>query len=139
MLQNENNRLRMESESLLKVIELLSAKLINTREINDNTENLITVNETGKYKKTKLNHQQDYRIPLRRIHLELFPSKNTSTNRNLLMRATQFYLHLIMLPVKEDRKSSQLNITNNQRLRLLTNNMKNPLNRGKSVIVTKIE
>ena len=90
LLQNENNRLRMESESLLKVIELLSVKLINTREINDNTENLITVNETGEYKKTKLNHQQDYRIPLRRIHLELFPSKNTSTNRNLLMRTTQF-------------------------------------------------
>ena len=133
LLQNENNRLRMESESLLKVIELLSVKLINTREINDNTENLITLNETGKYKKTKLNHQQDYRIPLRRFHLELFPSKNTSTNLNLLMRTTQFYLHVIMLPVKEDRKSSQLNITNNQRLRLLTNNMKNPLNRGKHV------
>ena len=30
LLQNENNRLRMESESLLKVIELLSVQQINT-------------------------------------------------------------------------------------------------------------
>ena len=37
LLQNKNNRLRMESESLLKVIELLSVQQINTREINDNT------------------------------------------------------------------------------------------------------
>ena len=36
-LKNENNRLRMESESLLKVIELLSVQQINTREINDAT------------------------------------------------------------------------------------------------------
>ena len=64
LLQNENNRLRMESESLLKVIELLSVQQINICEINDNTENLITVKKTGKNKKTKLNHQQDYRIPL---------------------------------------------------------------------------
>ena len=55
----------MESESLLKVIELLSVQQINTREINDNTENFITVKETGKNKKTKLKHQQDHRIPLR--------------------------------------------------------------------------
>ena len=64
LLQNENNRLRMESESLLKVIELLSVQQINTHEANDNTEN-ITVKETGKNKKIKLNHQQDSRIPLR--------------------------------------------------------------------------
>ena len=38
LLQNENNRLRMEIESLLKVIELLSVQQINTREINGNTE-----------------------------------------------------------------------------------------------------
>ena len=38
LLQNENNRLRMESESLLKVIELLSVQKKTTREINDNTE-----------------------------------------------------------------------------------------------------
>ena len=30
LLQNENNRLRMESESLLKVIELLSVRQVTT-------------------------------------------------------------------------------------------------------------
>ena len=65
LLQNENNRHRMESESLLKVIVLLSVQQINTHEANDNTENFITVKGTGKNKKIKLNHQQDSRIPLR--------------------------------------------------------------------------
>ena len=65
LLQNENNRLRMESESLLKVIELLSVQQINTHEANSNTDNFITVKETGKNNKIKLNHQQDSRIPLR--------------------------------------------------------------------------
>ena len=37
LLQNENNRLRMESESLLKVIELLSVQQINTYEANNDT------------------------------------------------------------------------------------------------------
>ena len=50
---------------MLKVIELLSVQQINTREINDNTENFITVKETGNNNKTKLNHQQDFRIPRR--------------------------------------------------------------------------
>ena len=48
LLQNENSRLRIESESLLKVIKLLSVQQINTHEINDNTENFITVKEAGK-------------------------------------------------------------------------------------------
>ena len=65
LLQNENNRLKMESESLLKVIELLSVQQINTHEANNNTDNFITVKETGKNNKIKLNHQQDSRIPLR--------------------------------------------------------------------------
>ena len=65
LLQNENNRLRMESESLLKVIELLSVQQINTHESNDNTENFIAIRETGKNKKIKLNHQPDSRIPLK--------------------------------------------------------------------------
>ena len=65
LLQNESNRLRMESESLLKVIELLSVQQINTHEANNNTENFITVKGTGKNKKIKLSHQQDSRIPLR--------------------------------------------------------------------------
>ena len=51
----------MEPESLLKVIELLSVQQVNTLESNDNTE----IKETSKNKKTKLNLQQDYRIPLR--------------------------------------------------------------------------
>ena len=65
LLQDENNRLRIEPQSLLKVIELLSVQQINTHEANDNTGNFITVKETGKNKKIKLNHQQDSRIPLR--------------------------------------------------------------------------
>ena len=65
LLQNENSRLRTESESSLKVSELLSFQQINAREINDNTENFIAAKETGKSKKTKLNHYQDYIIPLR--------------------------------------------------------------------------
>ena len=62
LLQNENNTLRMESESLLKVIELLSAQQINACKINGNIDNFMKVKETGKNKKTKLNRQQDYRI-----------------------------------------------------------------------------
>ena len=65
LLQNENNRFRMESESLLKVIELLSVQQINTHESNGNTENFITIKETDKNKKIKLNHQLDSRIPLK--------------------------------------------------------------------------
>ena len=42
----------MESESLLKVIELLSVQQINTHEANDNTENFITVKETVKTRKS---------------------------------------------------------------------------------------
>ena len=62
LLQNENNKLRMETESSRKVLELLSVQQINTREINGNTGNLVVVKETGKNKKTKLRDQQDYRI-----------------------------------------------------------------------------
>ena len=65
LLQNANNRLRMESESFFKIIEFLSVQQINTREFNDNTDHFIAVKEIGKNKKTKLNHQQDFRIPLR--------------------------------------------------------------------------
>ena len=79
----------MESESLLKIIELLSVKQINPREINDNTENFITVKETGKNKKTKLNYQQDYRIPLRNsfetLSIEEFQDKRDSTDEDNLM------------------------------------------------------
>ena len=51
LLQNENNRLRMESDSLLKVNEFLSVQQINTREIKDNTENFITVKRKVKTRK----------------------------------------------------------------------------------------
>ena len=79
LLQNENNRLRMESESLLKVIKLLSAQRINTHKDNDNTENFITIKETPKNKKIKLNHN---RIPEFKwgIHLKFFPLKNVEEN-----------------------------------------------------------
>ena len=43
LLQNENNKLRMESESLLKVIQLLSVQQINNHEANESKEYFITV------------------------------------------------------------------------------------------------
>ena len=51
LLQNEDNRLRKESESLLKIIELLSVQQLITREINDNTENVRTVKKPVKTRK----------------------------------------------------------------------------------------
>ena len=41
LLQNEYNRLRMESESLLKVIELLSVQQINTHEALTTTQKIL--------------------------------------------------------------------------------------------------
>ena len=58
LLKYKNNRLRMESESLPQIIELLSVQQINTSEICDNV-----VKETGKSMKKKLNRQHDYRTP----------------------------------------------------------------------------
>ena len=114
----ENNRLRMESEPLIKVTDFLSVQQINTHEINGNTDKFITLKETGKSRKNKLIIKQTV------IPLKLFPSKNARTNLNLLMKTTQCYLHLIMLLVKEDRKKSQLNTKKNQNLTLLTTNIK---------------
>ena len=114
----ENNRLRMESEPLIKVTDFLSVQQINTHEINGNADKFITLKETGKSRKNKLIIKQTV------IPLKLFPSKNARTNLNLLMKATQCYLHLIMLLVKEDRKKSQLNTKKNQNLTLLTTNIK---------------
>ena len=51
LLQNENSRLRIEPESLFKLIELLPVQQVNGREINDNTENFIAVKETVKTRK----------------------------------------------------------------------------------------
>ena len=64
----------MESEFLIKVIELLSVQPLNTHEANINTENFITVKGTSKNKKIKLNHQQDSRIPLRNS-VEILPTE----------------------------------------------------------------
>ena len=54
LLQNKNNRLRLGSESLLKVIDQLSDQQINTCKINITTENFITVKETGKNKNNQI-------------------------------------------------------------------------------------
>ena len=55
LFQNGHNRLKVETESLFKVIELLSAHQINIRKINGSTEKII-VKEAGRGKKNKLNH-----------------------------------------------------------------------------------
>ena len=106
LLQNENDRLRMKSESLFKVIELLSVQQINTHEANDNTENFITVKETDKSKKIKLNHQQNSQIPLRNS-FEIFPIQECQ-NKPEPTDEEKTQIHL----VKEDKKSSRLNTTN---------------------------
>ena len=130
LLQNEYNRLRMESESLLKVIELLSVQQINTHEANDNTEN-ITVKETGKNKKIKLNHQQDSRIPLRNSS-EILPIEEYQGKPEPIDEENSMSPSFDYAPNKEGKKSSQLN-TNNQTLTLPTTNMKNPFYRGKDI------
>ena len=92
LLQNENNRLRLESESLIKVIGLLSVQQVNTREINDNTENFATIEETGKNKKTKLNHQQNRRISLRNS-FEILPIEECLDKLEPFDETTKCYLH----------------------------------------------
>ena len=56
LFQNGHNRLKVETESLFKVIELLLAHQINTGKIHGNTEKIIKVKEAGTGKKNKLNH-----------------------------------------------------------------------------------
>ena len=125
LLQNENNRLRMESESLLKVIELLSVQQINTHEANDNTEN-ITVKETGKNKKIKLNHQQDSRIPLRNsfeiLPIEECQEKPEPTDDENSMSPSFDYVPSKRRQKKQSTKHNkqpEANITNNQYEELL--------------------
>ena len=132
LLQNENNGLRMETESILKVIELFSVRQINTREINANTENFITVKDTSKSRENEVNHQQDYRIPLSNA-FETLPIEECQDKPKPTDEGNSVYLALIMPLVKEDRKNNQLNTTNNQRLTLLTTNMRNPLNGRKHI------
>ena len=73
----------MESEYLLKVIELLSVQQINTHEANDNTENFITVKETVKTRKSNwaINRIPEFHW---RIHLKFVPLKNARINRTQL-------------------------------------------------------
>ena len=65
MLWDMTEDIKKKVEPSLKVIELLWVQQINTSEISYNTEKFITVKENDKSKKNKLNHQQDYRIPLK--------------------------------------------------------------------------
>ena len=143
LLQNENNRLRMESESLLKGIELLSVQHINTHEANGNTENFITVKRTGK-NKIKLNHQQDSRIPLRNsFEIVLIKECQDKLEPNEKSISPSFDL----TPSKErqkkqstkSNKQAEANITNNQYKEPLVQRkarivMGNIINIGKSCI-----
>ena len=117
----------MESESLFKV---LSVQQINTHEANDNTENFITVKETGRNKKIKLNHQQDSRIPLR-TSFEILPIEECQDKPEPSDEENSTSPSFDHTPSKRRLKNSYLNTTNNQRLTLLTTNMKNLLYRGK--------
>ena len=118
LLQNENNGLRIESESLLKIIELLSVQQINTHEANDNTENFITVKETGKNKKIKLNHQHHSRIPLRNS-FEILPIEECQEPND---EEKSTLLSFDRTPIKRRQKKQSTkhnkqpgtNITNNQ-------------------------
>ena len=62
---------------------MLSVQQINTLKINENTESFIKAKETDKNKKTKLNHQQDYRILLRNS-FEILPIKACYDKAELL-------------------------------------------------------
>ena len=132
LLQNENNRLRMESKSLFKVIELLSVQQKNTREIKDNEENFITVKETGKNKKSKLNHHQDYRIPLRNS-FEILPIEEGQDKPEPTDEENTMLPSLDHAPGKRRQKKQSTKHNKQPEASLLTNNMKNPLNRRKAL------
>ena len=116
----------MESEPLLKVIELLSVQQINTHKANYNTENFITVKRTGKNKKIKLNHQQDSRIPLRNsfeiLLIEEFQDKPES-NDDVKSMSPSFHHKPGKRRQKKQstkhNKQPEANITNNQYEELL--------------------
>ena len=116
----------MESESLLKVIELLSVQQINTHEANNNTENFITVKGTGKNKKIKLNHQQDSRIPLRNsfeiLPIEECQDKPEPTDEENSMSSSFHHTPSKRRQKKQSTKHNkqpEANITNNQYEELL--------------------
>ena len=116
----------MESESLIKVIELLSVQQINTHEANDNTENFITVKRTGKNKKIKLNYQRDSRIPLRNsfeiLSIEEWKNK---PEPNVEEKSMSPSFHHTPSKIKQKKQSTkhnkqpEANITNNQYEELL--------------------
>ena len=111
----------MESESLLKVIELLSVQQINTHEANDNIENFITVKETHKNKKINLNNQQDSRIPLRNS-FEILPIEECQDKPELNDEEKSMSPSFDHAPGKKRQKKQstkhnkqpEANITNNQ-------------------------
>ena len=113
----------MESESLFSVIEFLSVQQMNTPQNKQQQKILYQLKKPVKTRNKfwTINRITEFHCE---IYLKLFPLKNAMSNRNLMMRTTQCYLHLIMPIVKEDRKSSRLNTNNNQRFTLLTTNMK---------------
>ena len=63
----------------------------------------------GKNKKTKLNHQQNHRIPLRNS-FEILPIEEYQ-DKQLLMRTTPCYLHFMMHLVNEDKKAVKIQQT----------------------------
>ena len=122
LFQNWHNRFKTETASLLlKVYELLSVQQTNIPKINSNTDKPIKkLQKSLEARKTNgtINKITKFHWVM---HLKLFPSKNARTNLNLLLRATHFYLPLIMILVKKDEKQStkrqnrpEAYITNNQ-------------------------
>ena len=122
----------MESESLLKVIELLSVQQINTHEANDNTENFIKVKAAGKNKKIKLNHQQDSRIPLKNS-FEILPIKECQDKPELDNEENSMSPSFDHTPSKRRQKKQSTKHNKQPRLTLSTTNMKKYLYRGKHV------
>ena len=123
----------MESESLLKVIVLLSVQQINTHEANDNTENFITVKGTGKNKKIKLNHQQDSRIPLRNS-FEILPIEECQDKPELNDEEKSMSPSFDHAPGKK-RQKKQSTKHNKQPEANITNNQYEPLAQRKARII----
>ena len=92
----------------------------------------MTVKETEKNKKIKLNHQQHSRVPLRNS-FEIFPIEEWQDRPEPTDKENSMSPSFDHTPSKRRQKSSHLNTKNNKRLTLLTTNMKNSLYRGKHV------
>ena len=124
----------MESESLLNVTELLSVQEINTHEANDDTENFITVKETGKNKKIKLNRRQDSRIPLRNS-FEILPIEKCHDKPEPIDEENSVLPSFDYTPSKR-RHKKQSTQQNKQREVYITNNQyEEPLVQMKAHIV----